>query len=161
MPAASTTKKVTVQRFEREALAGFVNPQTYLGGAGVELLSVTGSVAVIPYGDIKTVCFVKDFYAADLTRERRLYTSRPKTEGLWVRLRFRDGDAMDGLLPNNLLALDPHGFTLIPPDASANNQRVFIPRQALAEIQVIGVVGSPLRQKKKRGEDRDQMKMFE
>ena len=52
---------------------------------------------------------------------------------------------LDGILPNNLLAWDIAGFTVTPPEPDANNQRVFVPRQALKSIQVLGVVGSPLR----------------
>jgi hypothetical protein len=37
-----------------------------------------------------------------------------------------------------------------PPESDANNQRVFVPRQALRNIQVLGVVGSPLRGKRKK-----------
>jgi hypothetical protein len=37
-----------------------------------------------------------------------------------------------------------------PPESDANNQRVFVPRQALRSIQVLGVVGSPLRTRRKK-----------
>jgi hypothetical protein len=159
--SASTTKKVIVQRFDKEALAGFVSPLVYLTPSGVELLTVSGAIVEVPFEDIKTVCFVRDFHAADLTREKRLFTTRPKTAGLWVRMKFRDGDCMDGILANNLLLLEPQGFTLVPPDASLNNQKVFVPRAALTEIQVMGVVGSPLRKPKKRPPSEQQLKMFE
>jgi hypothetical protein len=158
--SGSTNKKVTVQRFDRETLSGFVNPQTWLTPEGIELLTVSGNLSVVPYSEVKTVCFVRDFYAADLARERRLFTTRPKTEGLWVRMQFRDGEMLEGVLANNLLQIEPYGFSLTPPDASANNQRVFIPRQALSSAQVMGVVGSPLRQKKPK-ELKDQLKIFE
>ena len=41
--AGSTTKKVLIRRFDREALTGFVNAQSYLQPAGVELLSPSGA----------------------------------------------------------------------------------------------------------------------
>ena len=143
--AGSTNKKVLVARFDRETLTGFVNPQTYLQASGLELLTTLGTVVMVPYNEVKTLSFVRDFDQADPRREMRQFTTRPKMEGLWVGLRFRDGDAMDGLLANNLLQLENQGFTIIPPDPGFQNQRVFVPKAALTEVQVLGVVGSPLR----------------
>ena len=86
---------------------------------------------------------------------------RPKTEGLWIRMLFRDGDYLDGLLPNALLLLDSHGFTIVPPDPSANNQRVFVPKSALTDLKVLGVTGGPLRRRKRVPPAEDQIKLFE
>jgi hypothetical protein len=143
--AGSTNKKVLVARFDRDTLSGFVNPQTYLQASGLELLTTVGTAIVVPYTEVKTVSFVRDFEQGEPRREMRQFTTRPKMEGLWVRLLFRDGDAMDGLLSNNLLQLEPQGFTIVPPDPGFQNQRVFVPKAALSEVQVLGVVGSPLR----------------
>lgn len=159
--SGSTTKKVLVSRFDRESIAGFVNPQTYLRTDGVEILVKGGSVALLPYADVKAVCFVKDF-GGEGGAEKRIFTTRPKTEGLWVRMKFRDGEEMDGLLANNLLQIDPHGFTVTPPDPSSRNQRLFVPRTALQEFLVLGVVGSPLRRARKaKPAPQDQIKLFE
>ena len=49
--------------------------------------------------------------------------------GLWVSLRFRDGEVMEGIIPNNLLQLEHRGFTVIPPDPFGNQQRVCVPRR--------------------------------
>jgi len=54
-----------------------------------------------------------------------------------VRIKFRDGEVMDGILANNLLLTEPQGFTVVPPDPYSNNQRLFLPRAALAELQVL------------------------
>jgi hypothetical protein len=156
----STTKKVLVSRFDRESLAGFVNPQTYLAPGGLELLSTTGTIAILPYGEVKFVCFVRDFQQGEPGKEMRLFSSRPKHEGLWIRARFRDGDVMEGVLQNNLLQLEAAGFTFVPPDPGYQYQRLFVPRAALSEISVLGVVGSPLRRKKK-GPLKDQIEMFD
>ncbi|HYK17837.1 MAG TPA: hypothetical protein VEV37_07435 [Bryobacteraceae bacterium] len=159
--AGSTTKKVLVTRFDREPLAGFVNPQSYLQPEGLELLSQAGAVNVVPYGEVKLVCFVRDFQQGEPRKELRLFTTRPKMEGLWVRMHFRDGDAMDGMLANNLLQLDPYGVSVIPPDPGFQNQRVFVPKAALSTVQVLGVVGSPLRMRKPKPAAKEQMEMFD
>ncbi|MFN0171021.1 MAG: DUF6982 domain-containing protein [Bryobacteraceae bacterium] len=148
MPA-STTKKVCVQRFDREPLTGFVNPQTFLAVEGVELLSPSGEFAIIPYRDIKMVSFVREFDSPEAEPDRKVFSTRPKTTGLWVRMFMKDGDLLDGILSNDLLQLQPAGFTVVPPDASGNHQKLFIPRAALSAIQVLGVVGSPLTRRKK------------
>ena len=155
--ASSTNKKVHIQRFDRESLAGFVNPATYLTPTGVELLHLSGNVQVIPYGDIKILYFVRDFPDGE-PAERRTFVSRPKLDGLWIRMMFRDRDTLEGVIPNNLLQVDPVGFVAIPPDST---QRVFVPRSALAEVQVLGVVGSPLRRTAKKPPAKEQIGLFE
>ncbi len=159
--ASSTSKKVLIQRFDRETLPGFVNPRSCFQPGGVEFITTSGNVALIPYDEIKLVCFVKDFDTAAPPVERRAFQNRPKTEGLWLRMQFRDGDTLEGLHPNNLLMMEPHGFTVTPPDASANEQRVFIPRAALSGIQALGVIGSALRSRKPRKGAKEQLEMFE
>jgi hypothetical protein len=158
----STAKKVLVTRFDREPLAGIVSPQTYLQDLGLELLSPAGTVALVPYSEIKFVCFVREFGQGEPKKELRLFTARPKLHGLWVRMRFRDGDSMDGILPNNLLLLEVHGFTVVPPDPGFQNQRLFVPKAALAEIQVLGVIGTAgsKRAKPPGRAAKDQLEMF-
>jgi hypothetical protein len=160
--ASSTSKKVQIWRFDRDLLSGFVNPLTYLTNSGVELLNLSGTVSTVPYSEIKRVHFVKDFDPLGKPPERLAFLTRPKLDGLWVRLLFRDGEALEGVLSNNLLQLEPHGFTIVPPDYSYNNRRIFVPKCALSEIQVLGVVGSPLRQGRgKRKPVKDQIGLFE
>jgi hypothetical protein len=159
---ASTSKKVLVQRFDRESLSGFVNPRSWLHDEGLELLTLNGSVSRIPYSDIKLVSFVRDFESPGLPLERRAFQNRPKVEGLWLRMEFRDGDTLEGLHANSLLALEPQGFMVTPPDPSGYHQRLFIPRSALKQVQVLGVVGSPLRRAAKRKPAaREQIGLFE
>jgi hypothetical protein len=159
--AASTNKKVLVSRFDRDTLPGFVNTQTYLLPAGLELLTADGSVQLVAYEEIKLVSFVRDFDQEEPRRELRLFTTRPKLEGLWIRMRFRDGDAMDGILPNNLLQIEAYGFSVVPPDPGFQNQRLFVPKAALSSIQVLGVVGSPLRTRRAKPPSKQQIEMFE
>ena len=58
-----------------------------------------------------------------------------------MRLRFRDNDTIEGVVPNDLLALLDHGVQITPPDLHGSSLRIFIPRTALAEMTVLGVVG--------------------
>ncbi|MCC7496069.1 MAG: hypothetical protein IT160_00740 [Bryobacterales bacterium] len=159
--AGSTTKKTIVLRFDREPLSGFVNPQTFLAEHGVELLSASGSLLAVPYRDVKAVCFVRDFDADPPPPNKLVFANRPKAHGLWVRLVFRDGQQMEGLIANNLLLFEPAGISVTPPEGVWNSQKIFVPRQALSDVQVLGVVGSPLRQPRKKEKPTGQMKFFE
>jgi hypothetical protein len=53
---------------------------------------------------------------------------------------FKDTEVLEALLPNNLLQVDPLGYLVTPPDVYSNNVRVFVPRTALTEMEVIGVI---------------------
>ncbi len=159
MPA-STTKKAIVERFERESLSGYVNPLSFQQLAGVELLTEQGQVAVIPYTEVRLVALVRVFHPP-AEPWRRVFRNRPKMEGLWVNLELRDGDRLEGILPNNLLQIESQGFTIIPPDPFAHRQRLFIPRLALRKVEVLGVVGSPVQKRKAKPAPAEQIGLFD
>ena len=75
MPA-STTKKALIRRYERETLAGYVNPASFLRPEGVELLSDQGHASIVPYPEIKLVAFVKEFEGA-AEPQRQVFQTRP------------------------------------------------------------------------------------
>ena len=150
-----------ISRFDRETLAGFVNPGTYLQPEGLELLRVNGTVLILPYLEVKTVAFVRDFEQGEPRPDTRQFTTRPKMAGLWIRMRFRDGDSLDGVLANNLTLLDGIGFTIVPPDPGYQNQRIFIPKAALTQVEVLAVVGSSLKSGKRKAPAKDQIELFE
>lgn len=158
--AASTIKKAVVRRFDREALQGYVNPVSFVQAGGVELLSADGNVSLLPYAEIKSIAFVREFDAG-AEPERRAFQTRPKMAGLWLRLRFRDGETLEGVMPNNLLQLEHYGFTIIPPDPYSNQQRIFAPRAALVEVEVLGVIGSPLNRRKAKPAAKEQIGLFD
>jgi hypothetical protein len=157
--ASSTTKKALIRRYDRETLAGYVNPLSFIRPEGVELLSDQANVTVVPFSEIRSVAFVREFEPGAIA-ERAVFQTRPKTPGLWVSLRLRDGEVMEGILPNNLLTLESTGFTVIPPDPFGNLQRLWVPRASLLSVEVLGVVGSPLRKRKPK-EAKGQIGLFE
>ena len=158
--AASTTKKALIRRYDRETLAGYVNPASFLQPEGVELLSDQGHASIVPYPEIKLVAFVKEFEGA-AEPERQVFQTRPKMAGLWVNLRFRDGGVLEGIIPNNLMLLEGSGFTVIPPDSFGNQQRVWAPRGSLVSVEVLGVVGSPLKKRKAKPAPKEQIGLFD
>ncbi len=125
----------------RDSVQGYVEAEEFLAGSKVEVLNTAGNVILIDLGEIKGVYFVRDF-ADSNSLHRKTFTTRPRVEGLWVRLRFRDGEVLEGLMPNELTQIRAEGFFLNPPDTRGNIQRIFVPRSALSELTVLAVIGS-------------------
>ena len=157
--STSTSKKALILRFDREPLPGFVNPQNFTTPSGVELLTPQGQVQTVPFSEVKLICFVKEFTETPDVFGKCKFTARPKTLGLWVRLKFRDGVELEGLLSSNLLQIEQYGFTLAPPDQTL--QRIFVPKEALTDVEVLGVIGSALKKPKAKLVSEDQLQMFE
>jgi Family of unknown function (DUF6982) len=139
-PQSSTYKKVVVRKLDRESVKGFVNPSSYLGPQGVELMDLDGRRTVLPLEEIKGVYFVREFDGNNERVERKTFLSRPKLGGLWIRMTFKDAEVLDGLLSENLLELEPQGYLITPPDVFSNNLKIFVPRIALESLEVLGVI---------------------
>ena len=136
----STHKKVIVRKLGRDTLSGFVSPSNFVSEGKLELMTTSGNVIQIELGEIKCVYFVRDFNDAE-SFSRKTFTSRPRTEGLWVRLHFKDNDLLEGLMPNDLTRVPEDGYLLTPPDTRGNTQRIFVPRAALSSLSVLAVIG--------------------
>ena len=137
---ASTLKKVVVLLLDRKAVRGYLNPAGLGQADKIEVLTLDGEQESVRLADVKSVYFVREF-KDPFEPERKTFLSRPKLDGLWVRLRFRDEDSMEGIVANNLLELLDTGVRLTPPDLHGNVLHMFIPRTSLAEMKVLGVVG--------------------
>src|SRR5258706_11840895 len=137
---ASTHKKVVVELLDKQAVRGYLSP-TRLGQADpIDVLSPDGEHEQIPLAKVRAVYFVREF-SDDFEPERKAFLSRPKLDGLWVRLRFTDGNILEGVVPNDLLSLLDNGLQIPPPDLNSTTDRIFVPRGALSEVTVLGVVG--------------------
>jgi hypothetical protein len=139
--AASTHKKVIVELLDKKLVRGYLNPAK-LGQLQpeIDLLTPEGAHEEVPVGKIRAVYFVRDL-KDDIELDRKSFLSRPKMDGLWVKLRFEDGDSLEGVIPNDLLAFLDYGVQITPPDFNANADRIYVPRAALTELTVLGVVG--------------------
>ena len=139
-----------IKRFGRSLLEGYVSPQAFLHRNGIEVLARTAEALFIPYEQLRCVYFVRKFGLDPERTQRKLFATRPKLGGLWVRMRFLDGEELEGVIPNDLRIMGQHGVTLTPPDSKGNTQRVFVPRNALEKFVVMGVIGRPDRRPKPR-----------
>lgn len=106
----------------------------------LDLLTPHGEHEEIPRDKIRAVYFVRDLNQ-DFEPERKTFLSRPKLDGLWVKIRFLDDGLLEGVIPNDLLNLLDQGLYITPPDFNANSDRIYVPRTALASLTVLGVVG--------------------
>jgi hypothetical protein len=138
--SASSLKKVVAVQLDGAVLRGYVNPSGLGHEENVSLLTQEGAHLQIPLSEIRCVYFVREFTSA-YAPSRKEFLSRPKLDGLWVRLKFRDDDVLEGVVPNDLLAILDSGVHITPPDMQGDTLRMFIPRTALAEMKVLGVVG--------------------
>jgi hypothetical protein len=152
---SSAHKKVIVRRLTGETLPGYLPLSSFVQNGSLHLLDLEGRVIPLLLSDIKHICYVRDFNLADTANPERLtrrtFLARPRTEGLWLRMTFRTGDLLEGLAPTDISLLDDvlhdAGLFLTPPDTRSNTQRIYVPRTALTDLQLIAVITSPTRRK--------------
>jgi hypothetical protein len=56
-----------------------------------------------------------------------------------MRLQFRDGEVMEGIVHNSLRYLVDPGFFLMPTDPESNNKLVYVVKSWLADLRVLGM----------------------
>jgi len=125
---------------DKKPIRGYLNPGRLGQSDPIDLLTPDGEHEQVPLSKIRSIYFVRDF-AEDFEPERKAFLSRPKLDGLWVRLRYTDNETLEGVVPNDLLSLLDNGIQITPPDLNSTTDRIFVPRSALAEVTVLGVVG--------------------
>jgi hypothetical protein len=138
-PSTSTRKRVVIRKLDKGLVKGFLDPKGYLT-PDLEVLDREGRLIHVPMVGVKGVFFVRDFEGNPERPERKIFRSRPRLAGLWVRMTFKDTEVLEALLANDLLDVDPLGFLVTPPDVYSNNLRIFIPRTALTRMEVLGVI---------------------
>jgi hypothetical protein len=156
----STHKKVIVRKMGRDSVSGYVAPENFINDGKLELLNTSGTVIAMDLREIKGVYFVREFGDSE-SLSRKTFTSRPRSEGLWVRLRFKDSEVLEGLMPADLTQNLPEGYLINPPDQRSNTQRIFVPRTALESLTVLAVIGAPRRGRRGLAQDQRQVPMFE
>jgi len=144
---------------DRDSINGYVAPANFVREGKLELLNTAGNVVTIDLTDIKVVYFVREFGDAD-SPSRKTFTTRPRTEGLWVRLRFKDNEILEGMMANDLSLTAAEGFLINPPDLRSNTQRLFVPRSALESLTVLAVIGATRRHRRGVTVDTGQVPMF-
>jgi hypothetical protein len=141
---AVSRKKVIVRKLSRDWLCGYLPPSDFVVQGQVQLLDLGGKLTSVHMPEVKWICFVRDFQSGDMNQPERLlrktFAARPRSQGLWVRVRLKDNDLIEGLAQNDLTLLEGEGLFLIPPDTRSNTQRIFLPREAVTELDIVAVI---------------------
>lgn len=146
---ASARKPVIVRKFSRDWCAGYAGTSIGQEAEELEILDLTGKVLRIAWVEVKWVCYIRDFPApsSDPANPERLlhrkFAIRPRTAGVWLRMTLTDGEELEGLAANDRSLLEGAGLLLTPPDTRSNTQRIFVPRQAIHTLEVVGLIGAP------------------
>ncbi len=146
---ASLRKPVIVRKFSRDWFAGYAGTGFGQDTVELEILDLTGKVLRVSWDQVKWVCYVRDLPSGEQANPERLihkrFAIRPRTAGLWLRMTLTDGDEIEGLAANDRSLLDGAGLLLTPPDTRSNTQRIYLPRQAIQALEVVGLIGAAKR----------------
>jgi len=144
----STRKPVIARKFSRDWCAGYAALGFGREATHLEILDLTGKVVSMEWTQVKWVCYVREISAASADPAnperllRRRFSIRPRTAGLWLRLKLADGDELEGLAANDLSLIEGPGLLLVPPDTRSNTQRIYVPRQAIHALEVVSMIGA-------------------
>lgn len=145
---ASLRKPVIVRKFSRDWCAGYAGAGFGRDATELEILDLTGKLLRMAWEQVKWVCYVRDLPSAssDQANPERLlhkrFTVRPRTAGIWLRMTLTDGDELEGLAANDRSLVEGAGLLLTPPDTRSNTQRIYLPRQAIESLEVVGLIGA-------------------
>lgn len=140
---------VIVRTFEGDSVRGYIaSASDKQDEAESPCPPLTGhTIFAAAEGDEKAAVKMDRIKAIHLMRDRedgadqvvRFFDSAPAPSTLWVRVSFRDGELMEGAIQNTLPSISAPLLELQPLDHKADRQCVWIPRAAIAELQVITV----------------------
>jgi len=149
----SARKPVIVRKFSRECYSGYAGAVFGQDSPALELLDLTGKVLSVAWDAVKWVCYVRDFSSSsDTANPERLlqkkFTVRPRAAGLWLRMTLNDGDELEGIAANDRSLVAGAGLLVTPPDTGSNTQRIYVPRQAIQTLEVVGLIGATGRKRR-------------
>ncbi len=151
---SAARKPVIVCNLTRDWCAGYAIANPAEENSDLELLDSAGKLRRIPWSQVKWVCYVRDFlsegsgtaFANDGAQPERLlrrkFSTRPRIAGVWLSLLLADGEELEGVAANDRSLIDGVGLLLTPPDTRSNTQRVFVPRAAIRELTILGVISA-------------------
>jgi hypothetical protein len=143
---AASRKPVIVRKFSRDWCAGYAGVGFGQEASELEILDLGGKVLRIAWEQVKWICYVRDLPAGDSANPERLlhrkFSIRPRTAGVWLRMTLMDGEEIEGLAANDRTLLEGTGLLLTPPDTRSNTQRIYVPRQAIQTLEVVGLIGA-------------------
>lgn len=99
----------------------------------------TGEVQDIKMGSAKAVFYVNTFEGDAQHSPLRFHMRAPIIHGIWVRIDFRDGEVVEGIVHNSIRYLVDDGFFVVPTDPGSNNRLVYVLKASIGDYRVLGM----------------------
>jgi hypothetical protein len=99
----------------------------------------SGVVEEILAEAVKAVFYVNSFEGDSKHEILNFHSRAPIVHGIWMRLQFRDGEVMEGIVYNSIRYLVDPGFFLLPTDPDSNKRLVYVRKDWLADHRVLGM----------------------
>lgn len=99
----------------------------------------SGVVEEVSVKDVKAVFYVNSFEGDSARNHLNFHTRAPIIHGIWMRLQFRDGEVMEGIVSNSIRYLLDPGFFVLPTDPGSNNKLVYVVKSWLVDHRVLGL----------------------
>ncbi len=152
---AGIQKKAIVRLLDGGFVCGYLPPADFVESSSVIMMDVAGRIITFSLNDIRWIVYVRYFNSGDLADPekvgRKSFLGRPRLEGLWVRMTFRDGDVLEGICGSEIGFLHEivasGGLLCTPPDPRSNALRIYVPRTALTGLELLAVIGSAAKKK--------------
>lgn len=93
----------------------------------------------IDVAQAKAIFFVRSFEGHNEKHPVRFYANGPAVHGIWVEVRFSDGEVVEGVIHNSIHHLVENGFLLSPSDPDSNNEVIYVLKSSISNYRVLGV----------------------
>ena len=93
----------------------------------------------VDVANAKAIFFVKSFDGDKKKNPVRFYTNGPAVHGIWVEVRFHDGEVVEGVIHNSIRHLIEDGFLMSPSDPDSNNEVIYVLKSSIQNYRVLGV----------------------
>ena len=123
---------------EWDSSSGHLVPPSPLPGILHIRGEASGEYHLIPAGETKAVFFVKRHEGAHDHDEVKFFSEIAATD-LWIRIKFVDGEVLEGQTENDTRLLVEPGIWLRPFDSTGNNVLVYVAKSSVVEFHVMGV----------------------
>jgi hypothetical protein len=98
-----------------------------------------GTIADLHWPEVKGIFFVSSFEGDREQQPVQFYSQGPEIKSIWIEITFQDGEVMEGYARNGLPVFKDAGFFLRPTSPGDNNQLIYVNRDAIAKLRVLGV----------------------
>lgn len=132
---SGTPRKAIVRTRDGSVVNGFVARKEL--GPKFTILNRQAKQESFSLKDIKAIFFVKDFKGDPSYEEIRFLNKQKASAAVWVRLKFFDGETLEGRIENNIRLLLSGGFYLWPSDTETNNECAYISKAALVDFAIL------------------------